>query len=221
MSGKAPQLYQELQRQLQVRARLPWFLYVRTQVWCSRQQIAGRLHNVSSACTADPRCPPAAACRWLPACPGGLLCPTASLLRSFHPPAGGERGRLPSCLRGPCRGGQQAGVTRASRHACGLPDVLRHWAVSMWHPCPAPRVTGAAAQAELWPGIACQGRHHNPQSCDVPLPSSLPLSPPHLQQKPLISDFWYDVAGWVCLVGIVFGVAALSRTNAASGPAAA
>ncbi|KAI3428347.1 hypothetical protein D9Q98_006727 [Chlorella vulgaris] len=40
------------------------------------------------------------------------------------------------------------------------------------------------------------------------------------KQKPLISDFWFDVGGWVCLVGIVFGVAALSRTNAVSTPPA-
>ncbi|PSC69743.1 mitochondrial import receptor subunit TOM20 [Micractinium conductrix] len=41
------------------------------------------------------------------------------------------------------------------------------------------------------------------------------------KEKPLISDFWYDVAGWACLVGLVFGVAAMSRGGAASGPAAA
>ncbi|KAL4442114.1 hypothetical protein ABPG77_011375 [Micractinium sp. CCAP 211/92] len=41
------------------------------------------------------------------------------------------------------------------------------------------------------------------------------------KQKPSgSSEFWYDVAGWACLVGIVFGVAALSRTAAASGPSA-
>lgn len=43
-------------------------------------------------------------------------------------------------------------------------------------------------------------------------------SKPAGESKPAISDFWYDVAGWVCLVGIGFGIAALS--NRASTPTA-
>lgn len=35
------------------------------------------------------------------------------------------------------------------------------------------------------------------------------------RNQPLISDFWYDVAGWVALVGIGFGIVALSKTGAA------
>lgn len=34
---------------------------------------------------------------------------------------------------------------------------------------------------------------------------------------PLISDYWYDVAGWVALVGVGFGIAMLSRTGTAAG----
>lgn len=34
--------------------------------------------------------------------------------------------------------------------------------------------------------------------------------------QPLISDFWYDVAGWACLIGIGFGIAALSNRASTS-----
>lgn len=76
------------------------------------------------------------------------------------------------------------------------------------------RIGGQASLAK----VATTAHSHLTSPSPPPSPS---LPPPRLQQKPLISDFWYDVAGWVCLVGIVFGVAALSRTNAASGPSAA
>lgn len=36
---------------------------------------------------------------------------------------------------------------------------------------------------------------------------------PEVAKQPLISDFWYDVAGWACLVGIGFGIAALSSRS--------
>ncbi|GAB4819064.1 hypothetical protein N2152v2_006110 [Parachlorella kessleri] len=31
------------------------------------------------------------------------------------------------------------------------------------------------------------------------------------KKKPLISDFWYDVAGWACLVGLAMGLVALQK----------
>jgi len=41
------------------------------------------------------------------------------------------------------------------------------------------------------------------------------------ERKVSASDFWYDVAGWVCLAGIVTGWIALARNAApATAPAA-
>jgi tetratricopeptide (TPR) repeat protein len=37
-----------------------------------------------------------------------------------------------------------------------------------------------------------------------------------MRQEPMISDFWYDVGGWVALVAIGFGIVALSRTGSSN-----
>ena len=37
-------------------------------------------------------------------------------------------------------------------------------------------------------------------------------------QAGAVSDFWYDVGGWVCFVGIVIGIVALSRSAAPATP---
>jgi tetratricopeptide (TPR) repeat protein len=37
-------------------------------------------------------------------------------------------------------------------------------------------------------------------------------------KAPMISDYWYDVAGWAVLVGLCVGVVALSRAGAAAVP---
>lgn len=38
------------------------------------------------------------------------------------------------------------------------------------------------------------------------------------KNKPMISDFWYDMAGWGMLVALGFGIVALSRTSAGTAP---
>ncbi len=56
-------------------------------------------------------------------------------------------------------------------------------------------------------------RWSRPSASSTTTGCSHPACPPALPQKkkPLISDFWYDVAGWACLVGLAMGLVALQK----------
>lgn len=129
--------------------------------------------------------------------------------------------RSPSCsctqsCRGSCR--RQAQRSRRRARLSHAQQASRCEACSAssrlaWPPRTSCRLLSGKSPASGQPNR--DGPHLGPQ------PECLPPPTPRWPQKPSASsDFWYDVAGWACLVGIVFGVAALSRTAAASGPAA-
>lgn len=156
--------------------------------------------------------------------------PPAAVQRAAEAAAGGRRGRVVAARRRATLG-KQAGARRARPWKQTYAQLARLWPASphppiaCTHPAnvivaPGATPPAAGAPSGALPAAFQEWRSH--PCCGLPGSSPNPLRAfPRCPQKPSASsDFWYDVAGWACLVGIVFGVAALSRTAAASGPSA-